>query len=76
MGVAIAPGAASLQLVDGVALLRPDELVFAAMLDGWRVQQLARNLAFGTVDSRISVVRAFAIYADAFPWLCRAQDAR
>jgi integrase/recombinase XerC len=73
VGVAIAPGAASLQLIDGVALLRPDEQVFAAMLDGWRAQQLARNLAFGTIDSRISVVRAFAVHADAFPWLWRAQ---
>jgi integrase/recombinase XerC len=44
MGRAIAPGAAVLQLVDGVALLRPEEQVFAAMLDGWRAQQLARNL--------------------------------
>lgn len=29
------PGSARLQLVDGVALLRPDEQVFAAMLHGW-----------------------------------------
>jgi hypothetical protein len=32
-------GAASLQLVSGVALLRPDDVVFAAMLAGWRDQQ-------------------------------------
>lgn len=31
-----APGAAGLLLVDGVSLLRPDEQVFTAMLDGWR----------------------------------------
>ena len=36
-------GAASLQLVSGVALLRPDDAVFAAMLAGWRDQQAARN---------------------------------
>ena len=72
MGLATAPGAASLQLVDGVALLRPDERVFAAMLDGWPAQQLARNLAFGTIDGRISVVRSFTSHADSFPWSWRA----
>ena len=39
------PGAAALHLVDGVALLRSEHQVFAAMLARWRVQQLARNLA-------------------------------
>ena len=41
-----APGSARLQLAGGAPLLRPEEQVLAAMLDGWRVQQLARNLAF------------------------------
>jgi hypothetical protein len=49
-------------------LLRPEEQVFSAMLDGWRNQQLARNLAFSTVEGRERVVRAFAAHADAFPW--------
>jgi site-specific recombinase XerD len=62
------PGAAGLHLVDGLPLLRPDEQVFTAMLDGWRNQQLARNLAFGTIDGRENTVRAFARHADAFPW--------
>ena len=31
-----APGAAGLHLVDGVALLRPEEQVFEAMMQGWR----------------------------------------
>jgi integrase/recombinase XerC len=30
------PGAAGLYLVDGLSLLRPEEQVFTAMLDGWR----------------------------------------
>ena len=30
------------------------------MLEGWRAQQLARNLAFSTVGRREAVVRAFA----------------
>ncbi|PSK67818.1 Tyrosine recombinase XerC [Micromonospora sp. MH33] len=63
-----APGSAALQLADGVRLLRPDEQVFTAMLDGWRNQQLARNLSFGTVESRQRAVRAFAAHAQALPW--------
>jgi site-specific recombinase XerD len=62
------PGGAGLCLADGVALLRPDEQVFAAMLDGWRNQQLARNLAVSTIDGREKVVAAFARHADVFPW--------
>ncbi|MFF0659456.1 tyrosine-type recombinase/integrase [Micromonospora tulbaghiae] len=68
-----APGAAGLVLADGVALLRPEEQVFVAMCDGWRAQQLARNLAFATIDKRLQVVRAFAAHADAYPWQWRPQ---
>ncbi|WP_243713005.1 site-specific integrase [Actinomadura sp. 6K520] len=64
----LAPGSAKLHLVDGIALLRPDEQAFAGMLDGWRNQQLARRLAFSTVESRQRMVRAFTEHADAFPW--------
>ncbi|MGY1976948.1 tyrosine-type recombinase/integrase [Nocardia gipuzkoensis] len=71
----LAPGAARLQLVDGVSLLRPDEQVFTAMLDGWRNQQLARNLAFSTINSREKAVRAFTAHADAFPWVWSSQMA-
>jgi integrase/recombinase XerC len=46
------PGVAGLHLVDGVALLRPEEQVFAAMLTGFANQQLARNLARTTVEGR------------------------
>jgi hypothetical protein len=35
-----------------VALLHPEEQVFKAMLDGWRNQQLARNLALSTIGKR------------------------
>ena len=42
------PGSAGLHLAAGVPLLHPDEQVFAAMLEGWRAQQLARNLALAT----------------------------
>jgi hypothetical protein len=63
----MAPGAAGLHLVDGLTLLRPEEQVLDAMLDGWRNQQLARNLAFSTIGGREKAVRAFARHADAFP---------
>ena len=55
-------------LASGVALLRPEDQVFEAMLDGWRNQQLARNLAFSTIEGRENRVRAFARHAEAFPW--------
>jgi site-specific recombinase XerD len=51
-------GSARLVLLDGVALLRPDEQVFEAMLEGWRNQGLARNLARSTVQARERQVRA------------------
>ena len=57
-----------MHLAAGVPLLHPDEQVFAAMLEGWRAQQLARNLAFATVGRRQAMVRAFAAHADAMPW--------
>jgi hypothetical protein len=64
----VTPGAASLHLVDGVSLLRPEEQVFSAMLTGFANQQLARNLARSTVEGRENTVRAFANYVNAFPW--------
>jgi hypothetical protein len=60
--IGVAPGAASLHLVGGVALLRPEEQVFSAMLTGFANQQLARNLARSTVEGRENTVRAFANY--------------
>jgi site-specific recombinase XerD len=64
----VAPGAASLHLVGGTALLRPEEQVAEAMLEGWRNQQLARSLAFSTIEGRENAVKAFTRHADAFPW--------
>jgi hypothetical protein len=62
------PGTAGLHMAAGLALLRPEEQVFAAMLDGSGSQQLARNLAPATVAGRQRVVRAFATHATAYPW--------
>jgi len=62
-------GAARLRLAEGVRLLRPEEQVFTAMLDGWRNQQPARNLARSTVEGRKNTVRAFAACVSAYQWL-------
>ena len=63
-----APGAAGLHLADGLPLLRPEEQVFEAMLDGWRNQQLARNLALSTIEKRAGRLRAFFVHAGTYPW--------
>ena len=70
------PGSAGLHLAGGLPLLRPAEQAFEAMLDGWRNQQLARRLAFSTVEGRERAVRAFAAHADAFPWAVGAAAGR
>jgi site-specific recombinase XerD len=70
------PGAAQLQLADGVAVLRPAEAVFEAMVTGWTRQQLARNLSPGTIASRISVLRRFGDFCDVDgPWEWTATQA-
>jgi len=46
------PAAALDLLYPGVPLLQPAEQVFHAMLDGWRNQQLSRNLSFTTIARR------------------------
>jgi site-specific recombinase XerD len=62
------PGAASLTLVAGAALLRPDAQVFEAMLEGWRRQQLSRNLASTTIESSLQLVRRFQAHSGDHPW--------
>ena len=69
-----APGSAGLHLAGG-AVLRPEEQVLGAMLEGWRAEQLARNLAFSTIGQRLTAVAAFTRHADAPPWLWTAQMA-
>ena len=58
---------------DNVVALRPTpatdlaDRTFDEMLQGWRNQQLARNLAFGTINDRESQIRRFVADAGA-PW--------
>jgi site-specific recombinase XerD len=66
-------GSVGLVVVAGVPLLRPDDQVFEAMLDGWRQQQLSRNLAFATVDARQEVVRRFQAHSGDYPWVWTPQ---
>jgi integrase/recombinase XerC len=62
------PGSAGLVLADGVPLLHPEPQLFEAMLEGWRNQMLARNLAAATITARCRQVRAFGEHGNAFPW--------
>jgi hypothetical protein len=45
-------GAAHLELVSGVAQLRPEDSMVEAMLRGWRVQQASRGLRDDTITAR------------------------
>lgn len=49
-------------------VLRPDEQVLQMMLDGWRNQQLSRNLQFATIEQRLRHVRRFIDHVNADPW--------
>jgi len=54
----------------------PDDLseqTFGEMLQGWRNQQLARNLAFGTINAREAEVRRLVADAGEYPWRWSAQ---
>jgi integrase/recombinase XerD len=55
-------------LVSSVPVLHPEAQTVEEMLEGWRNQQLCRNLAFDTVDKRIALVRRFIDHCNEFPW--------
>lgn len=52
----------------GVRYLNPADQVFDEMLEGWRNQQLSRNLAFSTIEQRLALVRRFQASVNEFPW--------
>jgi len=54
-------------------VLHPAERMFEAMLDGWRSQQLARGLGFGTIEARERAVRRFHAHSNDWPWAWSAQ---
>jgi site-specific recombinase XerD len=49
------------------------ERTFVEMLEGWRNQQLARNLAFATINAREAEIRRFVAEAGEYPWHWSAQ---
>src|SRR5687768_11413514 len=61
-------GAAHLELVSGVAQLRPEDAMFEAMLRGWRAQQKARGLREDTIEGRAHLVRRFLKFTNEYPW--------
>ena len=62
------PGAAHLELVDGVIHLDPKPALLDAMLAGWARQQQTRFLnEAGTVRPRIALVRRFAEFTNSYP---------
>lgn len=61
-------GAGRVHLVESVPVLRPEEQVLKLMLDGWRNQQLSRNLQFATIEARLRAVDRFIRIVDAEPW--------
>ena len=67
-----APGSAGLQLAGGAPLLRPEEQVFDAMLEGWRVQSWPATWRLGHREAA-GGHRGVHRHADAFPWAWTAQ---
>ena len=61
-------GAAHLELVAGVAQLRPEDAMVEAMLRGWQAQQAARGLQTETIEARDRLVRRFLGVTNEFPW--------
>jgi hypothetical protein len=53
---------------DDISLLRADETVFNAMIEGWRAQKLARGLAVDTVKSRHRVISRFVEFTNESRW--------
>lgn len=60
--------------LDDVALLRADEAVLNAMVDGWRAQMLARGLAVSTITARCSLIGRFVEFTNEYPWRWRPLD--
>jgi site-specific recombinase XerD len=69
------PGAARLELVDGVVHLDPKSAVLEAMLAGWVRQQQTRFLnETGTIQPRVALVRRLVDFTNAYPWEWRPAD--
>jgi integrase len=61
-------------LVRGATPLRPELVLFEAMLAGWRRQQQSRRLSESIIGSRERTVRRFTEFTGGWPWgWCPAQ---
>ncbi|HEY0690036.1 MAG TPA: phage integrase N-terminal SAM-like domain-containing protein [Kribbella sp.] len=61
-------GSGRVQLARSILVVRPDEQVLQLMLDGWRNQQLSRNLQFATIEQRLRCVQRFLHHVNEDPW--------
>ena len=68
MGRGDLAGAAYLELVSGVAQLRPEEAMLDAMLRGWRAQQKSRGMRDETAADRERLIRRFCEFTGEYPW--------
>lgn len=66
-------GAAALVLVESAVPLHPEEMLFEAMLEGWRRQHAARRLSPAVTAQHQRTVRRFAEHTGAWPWQWRAE---
>lgn len=68
------PGASHLVLAEGVTHISPQEAVFAAMLDGWTIQQAGRLLNKTTIEPRVKLVERFFRFTNTYPWEWQPTD--
>ncbi len=72
--VARSGSAPPLFLAGEAPLLRADEQVFEAMLEGWSEQQRSRGLRTETIDGRLLALRRFQRFTADWPWAWRPVD--
>lgn len=61
-------GSAALVLVRAATPLRPEPVLFEAMLEGWRNQHQARRLSRGVIEDRERIIRRFRDSTASWPW--------
>lgn len=69
-----APGAAHLVLPQGVDLLDPQHTVFLGMLEGWRRNQVSRNLKEPSILNRLHLVELLQSFTNDYPWRWTSAD--
>ncbi|WP_258938538.1 tyrosine-type recombinase/integrase [Actinomadura luteofluorescens] len=57
-----------MELVQGAALLHPEDAVFQGMLSGWARQQRARNLQQRTISEKANRVKDLFDFCGEYPW--------